>query len=152
MLWILDEKRFAIVVLQGRTRQYKNDTGFVNRDKIKHRTGGLAEQRIGSIKVRQNVVIIHWDQHGMRILLDGTLVYGVVPMRGIFTTPAILMQLNNQVVGCRLRENALADDVDTGRLVGWRKQDGGFRGIEAKPVQNRRTVGKSWPEERVEFG
>src|SRR5207245_5335364 len=130
--WILVEQRRTIVMLQGRARQYKNDTDFVKRDKIKHRTGSFTNQRVSSIKVRQNIVIIHRDQHGMGIVHNGTLVDGMVPVRGIFPAPAILMELNNQVVRCRLCENTLAHNVDAGWLVGRRKQDSWSRGIETK--------------------
>src|SRR5438445_2424782 len=124
MLWILVEQRRAIAMLQGHARQYKDNTDFVERDKVKHCAGSFTNQRVSSIKVRQNVVIIHWDQHGMGILRDGTLVDGMVPVRGIFPAPAILMELNNQVIfGC-LRENTLAHNVNAGWLVGRRKQDG----------------------------
>jgi hypothetical protein len=36
VLWILVEQRRTIVVLQRRARHYKNDTDFVERNKIKH--------------------------------------------------------------------------------------------------------------------
>src|SRR5215831_18405096 len=108
MLRILVKQRRAIMMLQGCTRQYKDDTDFVERDKIKHRAGSFTNERVSRIKVRQNVVILHWDQHGMGILRDRTLVYSMMPVRSIFSTPAILMQLNNQVIVCRLRENTFA--------------------------------------------
>src|SRR2546430_11700291 len=152
VLWLLVEQRRTIVMLQGRTRQYKNDTDFVERNKIKHRTGSFTNQRVSSIKVRQNIVIIHWDQRSMGIARDSTLVNGMVPVRGIFPAPAILMELNNQVVRCRLCENMLAHNVDAGWLVGRRNQDSWSRGIETKPSQNRFTGGKPWPEERIELG
>src|SRR5215470_5700256 len=101
-------------MLQRRARQYKNDTDFVECDKIKHGTGSFTNQRVSSIKVRQNVVIIHWEQHGMGIVRDGALIDDMVPVRGIFPAPAILMQLDDQVVGGCLCKNTLAHDVDAG--------------------------------------
>src|SRR5262245_64709128 len=109
VLWLLEQKRCAIVVLQGDTRPDKNDPNFLERDKVKHRTGRLTDQGVGGIQVWHDVVIVHWDQHGMRILLDDTFVEGVVPMRGIFPTPAIVMQLNDQVIGGRLSKDTLAE-------------------------------------------
>src|SRR5712691_8761353 len=108
VLWLLEKKCGAIVVLQGGTRHDKNDPEFIKRDKVKQCTGCLTDQGVGRIQVRHNVVIIHRDQHGMRILLDGTFVEGMVPMRGIFPTPAIVMQLNDQVIRGRLSEDTFA--------------------------------------------
>jgi hypothetical protein len=152
VLWLLEQKRCAIVVLQGDTRPDKNDPNFLERDKVKHRTGCLTDQSVGRIQVRHNVVIVHRDQHGMRILLDGTFVEGMVPVRGIFPTPAIMMQLNDQVIPGRLSKDMFAEQVDARRFVGRCKQDSGLRGIEAKPLENRLPGGQPRPEERVEFG
>jgi hypothetical protein len=45
VLWIFVEQRRTIGMLQGRARHYKNDTDFVERNKIKHRTGSFTNQR-----------------------------------------------------------------------------------------------------------
>ena len=39
--------------------QDKNDPGFVEGDKIEHRTRGFADQRIRRIKIGHNIVVIH---------------------------------------------------------------------------------------------
>ena len=112
--------------------QYKDNTNFIQGKEIKDGTRGFANQGICGMHVRENVVIIDRDEHGMRRLCDRAFINRVMPVWRILSPPTVLMQFNDEVVTAGGLNNRLAHAIDTSRFIGGGEEDRRAFGIQAE--------------------
>ena len=88
----------------------------------------------------------------MRCTRDSPLIQLMMPVGCIFATPAVLMQLNNEIVVPCGFQDMLTYNVNTGRLVRGRKQNRGLGRIKTKPLENALACRIAGPKQRVKLG
>ena len=137
------QQGLAVVVAHAGLRQHEDNTGFVQGQKIEYGARGLADHRVRGVQVGDDVVVIYRKKNGVRERLDGALVQPVMPMRRVLAAPAVVMKLDDQIIGPCLGQDALANDIDTRWLVGGGEQHRRLGRVQTegeKYVSSRRPV------------
>ena len=138
---VFGEQRLAIAVQQAVGWEVVDDSGLAQGEEVEDRTRGFTHQRIRGRHVRHDVVLARRQQHAVRIFLDPALEDPVLPVRGILSHPAVVMELHDQIVAVLgRREDRVFHFVHARGFVGGRKQHSAPVGIEAPAPQQLRAV------------